>query len=115
MSQTLSRTWRRFGRWLLALFAVQLGPKMLLTSDYCQHPGTIRERGLMPHVLPMTAGQIGNPVVLFILMISDDRLLHLVLTLVAQAKATVFRTPAPVVGQQKNISSAFPHPGRSFR
>lgn len=32
----------------------------------------------MPYVLSMTARQIGNPIAYFILMISNDRLLHVV-------------------------------------
>ena len=30
-------------------------------------------------MLPMTTGQIGNPIAIFILVISDDRLLHVVM------------------------------------
>lgn len=38
----------------------------------------------MSDVLPMATGQIGHPVTLFILVISDDRLLHLMMVLASQ-------------------------------
>ncbi len=41
-----------------------------------QDPRAIDKRRLMPYVLPMTTCQISHPVAIFILVISDDRLLH---------------------------------------
>jgi hypothetical protein len=38
----------------------------------------------MPYVLSMTTSQIGNPIAIVILVISDDRLLHVVMILVLQ-------------------------------
>jgi len=55
-----------------------------LTPCDGDYPRAIDEGGLMSDVLPMAAGQIGYPVTLFILVISDDRLLHLVMILVLQ-------------------------------
>jgi hypothetical protein len=33
----------------------------------------------MAHMLSMTAGQIGNPIAIVVLVIPDDRLLHVVM------------------------------------
>ena len=49
---------------------------MLVTALGGDGPRAIHERRLMPHMLPMTAGQIGYPVPLFVLMIPDDGLIH---------------------------------------
>jgi hypothetical protein len=49
---------------------------MLLTSSDGEYPRAIDEGGVMPYVLPMTTAQIGYPVALFVLVISNDRLLH---------------------------------------
>jgi hypothetical protein len=49
---------------------------MLLTSRFSKHPRTIGKWRLVPDVLAVTTGQIGNPVGLFILVIADNRLLH---------------------------------------
>lgn len=57
---------------------------MLLASSDGEYPGAIDEGGLMPDMLPMATGQIGHPVTLFILVISDDRLLHRVMILLSQ-------------------------------
>ncbi len=38
----------------------------------------------MPYVLPMTTGQIGHPIAVFVLVISNDRLLHRTTMLVLQ-------------------------------
>jgi len=84
MRQTLSGSWRKTGNRFLALLAVQIGAQMLLTSSDGEYPRAIDEGGLMSDVLPVATGQIGYPVALFILVISDDWLLHLVLILAAQ-------------------------------
>ena len=72
------------GNRLLALFTVQIGAQMPLTSSDGEYPRAIDEGRLMSDVLPMATGQIGDPVALFILVISDDRLLHVVMILVSQ-------------------------------
>jgi hypothetical protein len=76
MRQDLSGNQRRIGRRLLAFLAVQMGAQMLLASSHGEHPRAIDEWGLMPYVLPMTTGQIGHPIALFVLVISNDRLSH---------------------------------------
>ena len=84
MGQDLSGNRRRIGRQFLAFLAVQMGAQMLLTSSHGEHPRAIDEGGLMPYVLPMTTGQIGHPIALFVLVISNDRLLHSTTMLVLQ-------------------------------
>ena len=42
-----------------------------------EHPGTKGQWGLMPDVLPMSAGEIGHPILLLILVKADDPLVHL--------------------------------------
>jgi hypothetical protein len=41
-----------------------------------QHPRTARHRRLMTHMLPMAAGEIGYPILVFVQMIGHDRLIH---------------------------------------
>lgn len=84
MVQNLSRSRRRLGRRFVALLAIQMGTHIPVASSGSEHPRAIREWRLMPYVLSMATGQIGNPVALFILVISDDRLLHLTMILVSQ-------------------------------
>jgi hypothetical protein len=84
--QNLSRCRRRIGR-CFALLAIQTGTQMLVASSDGKHPGAIREWRLMPHVLSMTTGQLGNPIAIVILVISDDGLLHVVMILVLQEGA----------------------------
>jgi hypothetical protein len=57
---------------------------MLLTSRDGEDPRAIDERGLMAYVLSMSTSQVCYPVALFILVISDDRLLHGSMILVPQ-------------------------------
>ncbi len=54
---------------------------MLLTSVIGQDPWAVEERRVMSNMLPMTTGQIGNPVAMLILVIPNDRLLHVVRSL----------------------------------
>jgi hypothetical protein len=70
-----------------------MGTQVLLASGGGEYPRPIGERRLMPYVLSMTTGQIGNPVALLILMIPNDRLLHIVMMLVAreQTKLLLYR------------------------
>ncbi len=75
----LSRSRRSLGRRFVALLAIQIGPHILVASGDGEHPWAVREWRLMPYVLSMTTGQIGNPIAIFILVISDDRLLHVVM------------------------------------
>jgi hypothetical protein len=57
---------------------------MLLTPCDGEYPRAIDEGGLMPYVLPMTAGQISHPIAVFVLVIPNDRLLHRTAILVLQ-------------------------------
>jgi len=50
--------------------------QVLLASSSCQDPWATCERRLMPHMLSMTASQIGHPITLLILMKTNNRLLH---------------------------------------
>lgn len=49
---------------------------MPFTSGDGENPWAIRKRRLMPYMLPMTTRQLGNPIAIVILVISDDGLLH---------------------------------------
>jgi hypothetical protein len=116
-----------------------MGAQMLLTPCDGEYPRAIDEGGLMPYVLPMTTGQIGHPIAVFVLVISNDRLLHGTTMLVLQMEGgcrserqrshgmfsamvrlvqrpvTVSRMVVPAAGQRGNTASALPHPDRSFR
>jgi hypothetical protein len=61
---------------LLAFFAIQLGPEKGPPPRFRQHPRPAGHGRLMPHMLPMTTLKIGHPMAFFILMISNDVLLH---------------------------------------
>lgn len=78
--QNLPRCRRSLDRRFVALLAIQMGTHIVVASGDGEHPRAIREWRLMPHVLSMTTGQIGDPVTIVILVISDDRLLHVVMT-----------------------------------
>jgi hypothetical protein len=82
-----SRNRRRIGSQFLAFLAVQMGAQMLLTACDGEYPGAIDEGGLMPYVLPMTTGQIGHPIAVFVLVIPNDRLLHGTTMLVLQMES----------------------------
>ncbi|CUS39279.1 hypothetical protein COMA1_70124 [Candidatus Nitrospira nitrosa] len=58
---------------------------MLLTSMSSQDPGAVEKRGVMSNMLSMTTGQIGNPVAMLVLMIANDRLLHVVRSLTVRS------------------------------
>ena len=62
------------GRRFLTFLAVQIRTQVLRAARGLQHPGSIRERRLMPHVLAMATSQIGHPVAVFILVIADNGL-----------------------------------------
>jgi hypothetical protein len=49
---------------------------MLRPTFFCQNPGPVGHRWLMPHMLTMTAAQIGHPIAKLIHVISDNWLLH---------------------------------------
>lgn len=53
-------------------------------SLFRQYPGPARHRRLMAHMLPMAAGQVGHPILIFVEMIPHDRLIHLVIPFVPQ-------------------------------
>jgi hypothetical protein len=67
--------WEIGGR-IRAILAVQVCTKVLHAPFCCQHPGTIRERRLMTHMLPMAASQVSHPIAMLILMKTNNRLLH---------------------------------------
>jgi len=63
---------RRF----FTLFTIQRLAQMLPAAIFSEHPWTIAHRRLVADMLSMTAGQIGHPIALFVLVVSNDRLLH---------------------------------------
>ena len=69
---------RRLERLLsfFTLLAVQCATKMLLPPVLSENPRPAHKRRLMAHVLAMSAGQIGHPVAVFVLMKTDDGLMH---------------------------------------
>lgn len=75
-----SRSRRRIVCGFLALLAIQISTQILIASGDGEYPRAIREGGLMPNVLSVPTGQIGDPIALVILVIADDRLLHIVMT-----------------------------------
>lgn len=75
-----SRSRRRIGCGFLALLAIQMSTQILIASGDGDYPRAIREGGLMPNMLSVPTGQIGDPIALVILVIADDRLLHIVMT-----------------------------------
>ena len=49
---------------------------MLFPAFLSEDPGPIRHRRLMAHMLAMATLKIGHPIVIFVQMIANDRLLH---------------------------------------
>jgi len=49
---------------------------MLSPAFFCQNPGSIRHWGLVAHVLTMATGQVGYPIAIFILMKTNNGLMH---------------------------------------
>lgn len=49
---------------------------MLVSTGLSQHPGPVGHRWLMTHVLSVSAGEVRNPIPDFILVVSDDLLVH---------------------------------------
>lgn len=47
-----------------------------VAARFGNDPRALGPGRVMPYMLKVTAGQLGDPVVLFILMVSDDGLLH---------------------------------------
>lgn len=76
-------------RRLFAFLAIQECAKILIPSRLCQHPRTTEKWRLMPHMLPMAAGQIGYPIPRFILMIGGDRLVHARVTMLLASVSTI--------------------------
>jgi hypothetical protein len=102
----------RIRRRLLAFLAVQDGAKILIPSGLRQHPGPAEKRRLMPHMLSMATGQICHPIALFILMITDNGLVHEGTTICV---STVSQTAAPDVEPLSNRSIGVPCLHRSFQ
>ncbi len=46
------------------------------SSGFRQDPWPFNQGGIMAYMLPVSTGQVGNPILVFILMISDNRLIH---------------------------------------
>lgn len=132
MVRNSSGSRRRRDSRLFALLAIQMGAQILVASCDGKHPRAIREWRLMAHMLPMAAGQIGNPIAIVILVIADDRLLHVVMIFVSQegvgtstvvspaillgrANVNVSRTAVRAVERQSDTSSACFHLGRNYR
>lgn len=68
----------------------------MLVSPLGDHdPRPIHKRRLMPHMLPMAAGQIGHPIPMFVEMVSDNGLVHEILQrlLFATRQALAFIKP----------------------
>lgn len=84
MVRNSSRSRRKIDSRFLALLAIQMSTQILIAAGDGEHPRAIREGRLMPNVLSMPTGQIGDPIAIVILVISDDRLLHIVMILVWQ-------------------------------
>ena len=80
LRQNLFGSRRRFRSWFLACLAIQVSTEELLTPTGREHPRALCEGRLVPYMLPMTTGQFGNPVAIFILVVSDNGLLHVVET-----------------------------------
>jgi hypothetical protein len=49
---------------------------MLVSTGLSQHPRPVCHRWLMTHVLSVAAGEVCNPIADFILVVSDDLLVH---------------------------------------
>jgi hypothetical protein len=49
---------------------------MCSTSFGCKNPGAKAQRRLMSNMLPVSAGQIGHPIIHVILMEPDNLLVH---------------------------------------
>jgi hypothetical protein len=58
------------------LLTIQRLSYVLLPTGFGEDPGSGRHRRTVPHMLPMPARQIRNPITVFILMVSNNRLLH---------------------------------------
>ena len=66
---------------LVAFLTVQERTEMLLTSMSGKDPWAVEERWVMTNMLSVTTGQISDPVAILILVIINDRLLHVVRSL----------------------------------
>lgn len=78
LRQHFSGSTGRFGSWVLTLFAIQIRAEKLLTPTGREHPRAVSEGRLVSDMLAMTTGQFSNPVAMLILVVPDDRLLHVV-------------------------------------
>jgi len=63
-------------RFLVTFFTIQCFPEMLPTPLLSRHPWPVGHWGLMPDMLSMAASQVGHPVALFVLVESNNRLIH---------------------------------------
>lgn len=61
---------------VITLFTIEMGAKIACASFQGEYPGAAGKGRTMSDMLSMTAGKIGHPIAFFVLMISDDGLLH---------------------------------------
>ena len=61
---------------LFTLQTVQYGAQMLVSTGLSQHPRPVGHRWLMTQMLSVSAGEVRNPIPDFILVVSDDLLVH---------------------------------------
>ena len=66
------------GRTSGAFFTVEQGTELGGATLACHHPRAVDPGRVMPHVLEMTAVQLGNPVILIVPMKAGDRAVHAV-------------------------------------
>lgn len=91
---------------------------MLAPAFAGDNPRSIHERRLMPHMLPMAAGQIGHPVAMFIQMISNNGLVHATAetnSIRDWTYPSVCQTLSLGAGTRANRSTASQHPRRNSR
>ena len=61
---------------LVAFLAIEYAADKILATFFGLHPLSYKPGRIVPHVVPVPAAQIRNPVTLLILMKADNRLFH---------------------------------------
>lgn len=61
---------------LVAILAFEFGAEMLFASCFRYDPGPIDPRGVVTNMLGMATGQVGDPIALLVLVITNDFLFH---------------------------------------
>ena len=110
-----ARVGRRCGHVLVAEAAFERRAEPSLSTLGLQNPRSGPERWLVTHVLPMTAGELGDPFVLRVQMKTDDRTLHPVSVCIRPSPS-----PGRVVGRAGAVTRARRrrrrlHPSRTRR